>query len=230
MLACERAVTLMLDIKRLQLGPMANFVYLLAPVDGERLAVVDPGWDAQAILAAAARSERQITDIILTHHHHDHRNAVEALLSAGSARVWVNRGDAEWLGGTGWTSDCQWLSSGDCIELGGAASVQVIGTPGHTPGSQCLLCTTAQGPMLLTGDTLFIDGCGRCDLPGGDPAALYHSLYGMLGDIDGRTQVCPGHDYAPLPQASLAEQRATNPYLHFDSVAAFVGYRMRPRA
>ncbi len=218
-----------LSIQRLQLGPMANFVYLVVPPTGDRLAVVDPAWDADAITAAAAALGRSVTDLVLTHHHGDHRNAVEAMLERGAQRVWAQRAEAPWLQQTGWADHCQWLDSGDRIELGPGASLTCIATAGHTPGSQCLLCDSDRGPAILTGDTLFIDGCGRCDLPGGDPAAMYHTLYGILGAIDGATRVLPGHDYAPLAEAALQDQRKTNPYLGFRSVQEFVGYRMRPR-
>ncbi|MBM4344532.1 MAG: MBL fold metallo-hydrolase [Deltaproteobacteria bacterium] len=219
----------MLSIRRLQLGPMANFVYLVAPAHTDRLAVVDPGWDAAAIEAAAEAIGRPVTDLILTHHHGDHRNAVEALLDRGAERVWVHRAERPWLQGLGWTDHCHWLDGGDRIELGPGAALTCIATPGHTPGSQCLLGDSERGPALLTGDTLFIDGCGRCDLPGGDPAAMYHTLYGILGNLDGQTRVLPGHDYAPAAEAALDDQRRTNPYLGFASVQAFVDYRMRPR-
>ena len=106
-----------------------------------------------------------------------------------------------------------------------AESLRLIHTPGHTPGSQCIECAG----HLLTGDTLFIDGCGRCDLPGGDPNTMFHSLFDTLAALPASTIVLPGHDYAPTPEASLGEQRKSNPYLQFHSQANFSRYRMRPR-
>lgn len=211
-------------IERLQLGPMQNFVYLLVPNVLGRLAVVDPGWDAEAILARATELGRPITDVILTHHHEDHRNAVEALLARVPARIHVHKAERPWLKGLGWELDCVLHDSGDVVDLGGA-QVRLVHTPGHTPGSQCLLTDDS----LLTGDTLFVNGCGRCDLPGGDPATMYHSLHRVLGDLPGSVRVLPGHDYAPMPDATLDEQRTSNPYLKFETMADFVAYRMRPR-
>lgn len=208
---------------------MANFVYLLAPVGSDRLAVVDPGWDAGAILQAAEKLGRTLTDIVLTHHHADHRNAVEQLLAVRDVPVHVQAADRPWLQGCGFESQCRWLGAGEAVDLGGGAHLQCILTPGHTPGSQCLLAQTTKGPALLTGDTLFIDGCGRCDLPGGDAATMYHTLYGILGGIDGAARVLPGHDYGPVAECSLQDQRGSNPYLRFQTMADFIGFRMRPR-
>ena len=214
-----------MQIHRLQLGPMANFVYLLAPPDPQRLAVVDPAWEPDRILAQAAALNRPITDLILTHHHPDHRNAVEALLERGvTAKVHVQTAELPWLRGLGWASDVVAHGPGDTLDLGGEA-VTLVHTPGHTPGSQCLLC----GEHVLTGDTLFIDGCGRCDLPGGDAETMFHSLARLLTDVPGRVRVLPGHDYAPVADATLDEQRQSNPYLRLTTVADFVAYRMRPR-
>lgn len=219
-----RAMTA-LAIERLQLGPMQNFVYLLTPTVPGRLAVVDPGWDSQAILSHVEGLGRTVTDIILTHHHEDHRNAVEALLAVHPARVHVHKAERPWLKGLGWLTDCVLHDGGDVVELGGAAQVRLIHTPGHTPGSQCLLA----GDRLLTGDSLFIDGCGRCDLPGGDAASLFQSLHKTLGALPGTTRVLPGHDYGPVQDATLDEQKASNPYLKLQTVADFVAYRMRLR-
>jgi len=214
-------------IERHALGPMQNFVYLLVPETRGRLAVVDPAWDAPHLLARAEALQRPITDIVLTHHHGDHRNAVEALLAVFPARVHVQKTELPWLKGLGWTADLVLHEDGDTLELGGGAVASLLHTPGHTPGSQCI---HLQG-RVLTGDTLFIDGCGRCDLPGGDPALLYDSLSRRLfARLPGATRVLPGHDYAPVPEASLDEQRASNPYMQLPTLDAFVRHRMRPRS
>lgn len=213
-------------IERLQLGPMANFVYLLVPAGSDRLAIVDPAWDPDVLLARAEAMGRRVTDIILTHHHPDHRNGVEALLAKHAARIHVNKAEQPWLAGLGWGTDVVLHDAGDVVDLGAGSTVHLLHTPGHTPGSQCLLV----GEHILTGDTLFIDGCGRCDLPGGDPATLYRTLYATLAKVPGPVRVLPGHDYGPIPEASLEDQRKSNLYLQFHTVADFVAWRMRPRA
>lgn len=214
-----------LTVERHALGPMANFVYLLVPQAADRLVVVDPAWEPAAILARAAELGRTLTDIVLTHHHPDHRNGVEALLEVHPARIHVQRAELPYLSALGWQSALVVHDAGDRVDLGNGAELQLLHTPGHTPGSQCIRA----GENLLTGDTLFVDGCGRCDLPGGDPTALFHTLSRTLGQLPGKTRVLPGHDYAPIPEDSLEGQRISNPYLQFRQVEDFVRYRMRPR-
>ena len=212
-------------IERLAVGPMQNFVYLLGPQAKDRLVVVDPAWEPDVILARAQALGRPLTDVILTHHHPDHRNGVEAMLAAYPVRIHVQKSELPWLKEHGWRGDLVLHEPGDRVELGLGEALTLIHTPGHTPGSQCIECTG----RLLTGDTLFIDGCGRCDLPGGDPVKMFHSLFTTLGALPGDTVILPGHDYAPTPEATLAEQRTSNPYLQFRTAADFIGLRMRPR-
>jgi glyoxylase-like metal-dependent hydrolase (beta-lactamase superfamily II) len=103
--------------------------------------------------------------------------------------------------------------------------LKALHTPGHTPGSQCLYFHDS----LVSGDTLFIEACGRCDLRGGDPEAMYRSLSQVLMKLPDQTQLFPGHDYSDLPSSSLAEAKKRNPYLQFPDLRSFIGYRMRPR-
>ncbi len=223
----EAATQAPLHLERLQLGPMANFVYLLVPTQRGRLVVVDPAWDVPALLARADELGRPLTDIVLTHHHADHRNGVEGLLERFSLRIHVQRAEKQWLRDAAWLSEVVWHDGGDVIELGGGATVTCLATPGHTPGSQCLLCNDNK---LLTGDTLFIDGCGRCDLPGGDAGALFKSLANLRTHLPKSTLVLPGHDYGPVPEASWEQQESSNPYLQLRADRDFVDYRLRPRS
>ena len=94
---------------------------------------------------------------------------------------------------------------GDVVRVGGL-EIELLHTPGHTPGSQCFLVAG----RLLSGDTLFLEGCGRTDLPGGDPAAMYESLTRRLGRVPDDTILFPGHYYAADPSASLGQTRRSN--------------------
>jgi glyoxylase-like metal-dependent hydrolase (beta-lactamase superfamily II) len=116
------------------------------------------------------------------------------------------------------------VGPGDVLTVGGR-NFQALHTPGHTPGSHCLLAQDA----LVSGDTVFINGCGRCDLPGGDPEAMYRSLSQVLLKVPDSTRLFPGHDYANVPVAAMADVRHHNPYFAFPDVASFVAFRMRPR-
>jgi glyoxylase-like metal-dependent hydrolase (beta-lactamase superfamily II) len=114
-------------------------------------------------------------------------------------------------------SDVRPCRSGDKLPLGDAGGLEVtlIHTPGHTPGSQCFLCAGA----LVAGVTLFIKGCGRVDLPGGDADQLHDSLANKLGKLPGDTMLYPGHNYDAVPAAPLDDVRARNPYLRAGSLA-----------
>lgn len=213
--AAERAAV-PLNVRALQLGGMHNLVYVLEDSDTQRSAVIDPAWDVPAILAATGPG--RITDILVTHWHEDHTNGVHELQEATGARVHALACEtAYWditLPGVVGHVD------GDSIDIGRTA-LRMLHTPGHSPGSVCLY---ADGSV-FTGDTLFVYGCGRCDLPGGDAAAMYHSLQRLLNALPPDTVVYPGHDYAIEPVSTLGEQHRLNPFLHPRTVDDFVAFR-----
>ena len=206
-------------IHALELGRMGNFIYVIHDHATDRAAVVDPAWDVPAILAVTERRGLRITDILLTHSHFDHINGVEALLNASDAQLHLLRAEAAF-----WNRylDLPTLhEGGDSIQLG-ETRIEILHTPGHTPGSACYRL----GGQVLTGDTLFVFGCGRCDLRGGDPEQMYQSLRRLSERLPGDTLIRPGHNYGITPTASMAEQIAGNPFLHFDDSPGFVEYRM----
>lgn len=206
-------------IHALELGRMGNFIYVIHDHATDRAAVVDPAWDVLAILAVTVRRGLRITDILLTHSHFDHINGVEALLNASDARLHLLRAEAAF-----WDRDLNLPTlhdGGDRIPLG-ETEIEILHTPGHTPGSACYRV----GDQVLTGDTLFVFGCGRCDLRGGDPEQMYQSLRRLGERLPGGTLVRPGHNYGITPTSTMAEQLAGNPFLHFDDGPAFVEYRM----
>lgn len=208
-------------IEALKLGPMDNFVYLIADRASARAAVVDPAWDVPAVLARAAGLGLHITDALLTHSHHDHINGVEALLEATDARVHLHRDEAAF-----WGADLvrPALHRGGDTLLLGSTPIEVLHTPGHTPGSVCYRVHDE----VITGDTLFVYGCGRCDLKGGDPNRMHDSLCRLCRELPGGTLIRPGHDYGITPVSTMLEQMQGNPFLHFheDQRAGFVEYRM----
>ncbi len=206
-------------IEALELGPMENFVYLVSDQASGRAAVVDPAWEVDRILELAQQRGVRITDILLTHSHHDHINGIEQVLERHDARVHLLKPEARF-----WGRDLErpvLHHGGDVIRLG-ETEIRVLHTPGHTPGSACYHL----GDDLITGDTLFVFGCGRCDLAGGDPEQMYDTLRRLATGLPAGTVIHPGHNYAEKPTSTLAEQKAGNPFLHFDDPAAFVRYRM----
>ena len=207
------------SIHALELGPMENFVYLIHDHASGRAAVVDPAWDVPEVLALADSRGMRITDILLTHSHHDHINGISEVLQKYDAQLHLMKSEAQFWGHQ---LDLPTLHhGGDVIELGNTA-ITALHTPGHTPGSACYHI----GNELITGDTLFVFGCGRCDLRGGDPEQMYVTLRDMSDRLPSETVIHPGHNYAEKATTTMDEQLAGNPFLHFDNSEDFTHYRM----
>ena len=207
------------SIHALELGPMENFVYLIHDHASDRAAVVDPAWEVPEVLALAEKEGVRITDILLTHSHHDHINGIEGVLEKYDARLHLLKPEAQFWGSY---LDLPTLHhGGDIIELG-ETGITILHTPGHTPGSACYHI----GNNLITGDTLFVFGCGRCDLRGGDPEQMYMTLKDMAERLPRKTVIHPGHNYAEKQTSTMEEQLAGNPFMHFDTSDRFIQYRM----
>jgi glyoxylase-like metal-dependent hydrolase (beta-lactamase superfamily II) len=206
-------------IHALELGPMENFVYLIHDRSSDTAAVVDPAWDVDQVIALAEREGARITDILLTHSHHDHINGIEAVLTRFDAQLHLLKAEAQF-----WGRELQRPTlhhGGDPIQLG-ETPIEVLHTPGHTPGSACYRIQD----QLITGDTLFVFGCGRCDLAGGNPEQMYTTLRRLRAGLPAHTRIHPGHNYAEKPTSTLEEQIEGNPFLGFERVSDFVHYRM----
>lgn len=206
-------------IHALELGPMENFVYLIEDVATRKAAVVDPAWDVPTIIARVAELGLTITDVLLTHSHHDHINGIEGILEHAPARIHLLKPEYEF-----WSHRLEKPElhhGGDRLQLGGS-EIQMLHTPGHTPGSVCYQI----GNDLITGDTLFVYGCGRCDLHGGDPAKMFDTLKNMKQHLDPDMVIHPGHNYSVTETTTLAEQFEGNPFMHFEDEAEFIHYRM----
>ena len=212
---------------------MMNFVYLIGCAKTREAAVVDPAWDVPALLELARKSDLKITSILLTHGHPDHMNGLEDLLKATDARVYVHTDETGFMKEVaaffGMSIDFMHRRSANFKPVSdrdratvGKLQVEFLHTPGHTPGSQCFL---VKG-NLISGDTLFINACGRVDLPGGDPEKMWHSLTHKLTTLPDETILFPGHNYADHPTATMGEQKKDNPYLRFSSLNDFL-YHMR---
>ena len=207
------------SIHALELGPMENFIYLIHDHATDRAAVVDPAWDVPEVLALADRLGVRITDILLTHSHHDHINGIEQVLERYDAQLHLAKAEARFWGRY---LDLPTLHHGGDVIAVGETDVQLLHTPGHTPGSACYRL----GDDLITGDTLFVFGCGRCDLNGGDPEQMYETLKDLTGTLPADAVIHPGHNYADRTTSTVAEQIEGNPFLHFDQRERFVEYRM----
>jgi hydroxyacylglutathione hydrolase len=217
-----------LYLRQAQIGPMANFVYLIGDTDTHKAAVVDPAWDVDAILEFARKEGYEIDKILITHYHPDHlggsmmgtsvQGAAE-MLERIKVKVYVNKAEAEGtkrVAGLG-DSDLVVVEAGDVFKVG-EIPVKFLHTPGHTPGSQCFL---VEG-NLISGDTLFVNSCGRVDLPGSDPEAMYYSLNHTLKNLDDATVVYPGHAYSSDSSTTIGNQKRHNMYMRFPTLDDFL--------
>lgn len=193
-------------VKQMEVGPMENFVYLVGDPTTRECLVVDPAWQVDTILKAADQEGYQVKGALISHHHYDHTNGLEDLLQATDVKVYVNKHDAPFV--KVGSPNLVKTDHGDEVKVGNL-TVKLIHTPGHTPGSQCFLVHN----HLVSGDTLFIKGCGRCDLPGGDPEQMYYTLTQKLMPMDEGTILLPGHNYADKPTSTLGSELRENPYL-----------------
>jgi glyoxylase-like metal-dependent hydrolase (beta-lactamase superfamily II) len=202
-------------LEQIPVGMMANFVYVLGCEKTRKAAVVDPSSDISDILAFAKKNKLEIEWIFATHGHGDHVGGIKKLAQQTGAKVVVHRGDTPGLERGGIPID-RIVADGDTI-LVGEIKVQIIHTPGHTPGSMCLLA----GNKLMTGDTLFVGNCGRSDLPGGSTKQLFESLHTKLKPLDDGIEVYPGHDYGDRPVSTMGHEKKTNPTLTCKSLEEF---------
>ena len=195
---------------------MVNFVYLIGDRETGEAVVIDPAYDVPGILEVLEGDGMRCTGALATHYHPDHVGGtmggfsiagVNELLEQVSVPVHVQADEAPWvLRVTNLDEkDLVQHASSDVVMVG-EIPIELIHTPGHTPGSQCFLVAD----RLVSGDTLFLEGCGRTDLPGGDPAALYDSLTHKLAKVPDHAVLFPGHLYSAEPSASMEDTRKWN--------------------
>ena len=198
---------------------MQNFLYFLGDSRTKEIAVVDPAWDVKHLCAQAKKAGLTITGIFLTHGHPDHVNGLADMLSRHNVPAYISAHEADYYKPR--NKNIVEIENGHKLKVGNI-EFECIWTPGHTPGGQCFRYQN----VLITGDTVFIDGCGRCDLPGGDAKKLYHSLQHIIMKLPDDTLLFTGHNYGPVPYATIGEQKKTNPYLQCGSMNEFLQNRM----
>lgn len=194
-----------LFIKQIPIGPMMNYAYLVGAEGHDSVVAIDTAWSADQIIGEAKKSGKRISAVLLTHTHFDHCNVVEELARKISVPVYVHEAEASTMPKD---IDIRRTKKDLTIEEAGV-TIRCMHTPGHTPGSQSFLVDSA----VFTGDTLFVDGCGRVDLPGSDPKDMMTSL-SVLRSLPDNIVVYPGHNYGPTPMSTIGEQKKTNPYLY----------------
>lgn len=196
-----------MKVSIMQVGPIGTNCYILE--DEKKIAVIDPGDEAERILEVLEETEGTVEYILLTHGHYDHTTAVPELHKAlPEAKIYIHQADANGAGSrlfplAGQVDGLLLYDEGDSLPLG-SLTIEVLHTPGHSKGS----VTLRAGDVLFTGDTLFAGSMGRTDLSGGDEEEIMASLK-RLGKLEGDFTVCPGH----MQTSTLDQERKTNPYL-----------------
>ena len=195
----------MLNIRTLPLGAYQTNCYLVWDENSDTCVVIDPGYAPDTVLCEAKKLGKKIEAILLTHGHFDHVGAVREIAAETDCKVYLCDKDLSMppqmtAGPLYYTNT---YAEGNFVEAAGL-TFKVLHTPGHTPGSVCLMCEH----VIFSGDTLFWGSCGRTDLPGGNWATILVSLR-RLADLPGDYDVYPGHGSA----TTLSFERKMNPYL-----------------
>jgi glyoxylase-like metal-dependent hydrolase (beta-lactamase superfamily II) len=203
---------------------MANFVYLVGDDVERTCMVVDPAWDIEGILDVIDGDDMKLVGGLVTHYHPDHVGGnifshdiagLAQLQTLRPVKIYVNDRESEGVKEVTGVSDTDLvkMQGGDEISIG-KTNLRFLHTPGHTPGSQCFLA----GATLISGDTLFIGGCGRVDLPGSDPSQMYYSLTQVLAKLPDETILYPGHDYSSKPVSTIGQEKRDNYYMNIPNL------------
>lgn len=194
---------------------MVNFVYLIGDRATRECVIVDPAYRVSELLDCANSDEMKVTGVLATHYHPDHVGGsmmgmniegISSLLQQCDVPIHVQRAELPWVMKTTGVGEANLVAheAGDIVKVGNV-EISLVHTPGHTPGSQCFHV----GGCLIAGDTLFLEGCGRTDLPGSNPEQMYESL-NLLAALDPSTVVYPGHRYSNPKSATLSDVTKTN--------------------
>ena len=202
---------------------MANFVYLLGDKNTKECMVIDPAYDIDDLLGIVEADGMKLTGALVTHYHPDHVGGhifgmdikgLPDLMEKNPVPVYVNKHEAEGLKKVTGVSDIDLniVDSGDHLAIG-ENDIEFLHTPGHTPGSQCFKVNN----NLVSGDTLFVQGCGRVDLPGSNSEDMFHSLR-KLSSLPDETILYPGHHYSPQESETMGKVKEINSYLRIEEL------------
>lgn len=217
-----------LSIKQIEIGPMQNYVYVIADKETRQALLVDPAWDVKKLIEQLDEEGLQLAGALITHYHPDHIGGdfaghhiegITELMAERPCKIYIHKAEAPYVQRQLGLTPADYVAcDGETTVEVGRIPVRLLHTPGHTPGSQCFLV----GGHLVSGDTLFIGSCGRVDLPGSNPRDLYYSLEQKLKRLPDDTVLLPGHNYAPQRTSTIEREKRTNPFLRFESVEDYL--------
>jgi len=207
----------MVFFKQIKVGRMDNFNYVIGDEDSKIAALVDPSWEEEKLYDICEAEGYDIEMILITHTHFDHIEAVERIVEKTGAKIYIHANEKEAIENI--DTEIITVDDGDIIEIG-KVKVKVHFTPGHTPGG----ITFQVEKKLITGDLLFVEGCGRTDLEGGDSKVLFESLQKIKAMPD-YYEIYPGHDYGSKEHSTIAWEKKHNGFLQSDTVEEFMDDR-----
>jgi glyoxylase-like metal-dependent hydrolase (beta-lactamase superfamily II) len=199
-------------IYQFKVGNMANFTYIIADIQTHLAAIVDPSWDLQEIFNLLTEKKLKVKHIINTHSHFDHVFGNDEVAKVTGATV-VQHSNSK-------LHKDMAVVENDIISIG-SVNVRVLHTPGHSEDSICLIIDKE---AVFTGDTLFVGGVGRIDLPGGNPKDMYLSLYRKVSALEDQLTVYPGHDYGSFPVSTIGKEKQLNLALQAKSDSEFLAF------
>lgn len=197
-----------------------NYTYIIVDKASQQAAIVDPAWELSTITDRLERLDVRLTAILLTHSHHDHVNLVNPLVDRFGAQVYMSALEIDYYQFT--SRNLNSVQDQDVITLG-ETGIACLLTPGHTAGGLCFLSAGS----LFTGDTIFIEGCGICNCPGGSAEQMFDTIQRIKKTVHPGVRVYPGHSYGKKPGYTLAHLMNDNIYFLLGKKNYFVDFRMR---
>lgn len=216
------------DVLQVEVGLLQNFCELLSCPDTGEAAVIDPAWEVDRLLREAQRLGLRLTKVLITHGHHDHVEGVAELVAHTGAAVIVSAGEVDRVrdvleGTPAANAVVQTVADKELVPIG-RRGLRALATPGHTVGGTCFV---ADG-FIVTGDVMFVGGCGRTDFAGGSTAQMWKSLQ-RLAALPEETRVYPGHNYGATPTSTIGRELLENPYLRCATFEEFKNLREKKR-
>ena len=200
-----------MKIAQIPVGSMLNFSYIVYDEKNSIGIIIDPSWDLEKLLVFLEKNNITAKYIINTHTHFDHILGNDHISEITKAKIIQHEKSTQ----------KKEISVVDHENISiGELNLEVLYTPGHSEDSICLIVNKES---IITGDTLFVENCGRVDLPGSNPEKMYDSL-SKVANLDDALVVYPGHNYGSTPTSTILNEKTNNPMLNFETKEAFLNY------